>query len=71
MALFGSSDLSFTGNQIQINWASLAFSTSTDVTLDVTFASTPEPGTWSLMLLSLAVAGFAWRNKPGLRIADR
>lgn len=65
MTDFDSSDLSFSAGQIQVNWAGLDFDTSTIVELDVTTGTTsaaPEPGTSSLMLLSLLGAGLAFRS---------
>jgi hypothetical protein len=59
MAGFGTSDLSFTGSQIQVNFADLPFSTATVVTLDVTTSGTgsgvPEPGTFFLLLTAGAL----------------
>jgi len=51
---FGPGDLSFTGNQIQVNWANLDFTNSPVVTLDVTLGppGVPEPGTILLCLAS-------------------
>jgi hypothetical protein len=65
MAGFGTSNFSFTDNQIEIDWQDLPFSNSTIVTLDVGFESaTPEPGTLSLMLLlSLAISFCAARRR--------
>lgn len=63
---FRTSNLSFTANQIQIDRENLAFTTSTDVVLNVDHRhgppSAPEPGTWALMLLSLLSVGFARRG---------
>jgi hypothetical protein len=71
MVDFDASDLSFTDDQIQVNWADLDFDTSTVVTLDVTYSeisAVPEPGTCSLIIPSLLSAGLAvsrrGRNKP-------
>lgn len=58
MTGFSASNLSFTGNEIQLDWSNLSFNTSTVVTLDVSFSNsngTPEPGTRSLMFLSLLI----------------
>jgi hypothetical protein len=68
MAGFGTSDLSFTGSQIQVNFADLPFSTDTVVTLDVTTSGAasgaPEPGTVFL----LPIAGvFLFRRIAFLR----
>jgi hypothetical protein len=62
MTGFSASNLSFTGNEIQLDWSDLPFSTSTIVTLDVSF-STPEPGTRSLMVLTLFVVGLIRRRR--------
>lgn len=65
MTGFDSSDLSFSADQIQVNWAGLDFDTSTVVTLDVTYSNTsatPEPATYSLMLMSMLAAGLAFRS---------
>ena len=43
MTGFNSSDLSFTGSEIQVNWANLSFNTDTIVKLDVNAAAVPEP----------------------------
>jgi hypothetical protein len=70
MTGFDSSDLSFTADQIQVDWGGLDFDTSTVVTLDVTYSATgavPEPGTCSLMLLSLLSACLAVRSRLKLR----
>jgi hypothetical protein len=70
MAGFGASNFSFTGNQIEIDWSGLSFGTSTVVTLDVTSSATsasPEPATYSLMLLSLLGVGLAARSGSKLR----
>lgn len=50
---FVASDLSFTGDQIEVNWAGLDFTNTTEVVLDVTSGATssvPEPGTIVLFL---------------------
>lgn len=63
---FGASDLSFTANQIQVNFAGLAFTTSTVVTLDLAgtdVEGTPEPGTGSLMALSFLILGLFFGRK--------
>jgi hypothetical protein len=64
MAGFGASNISFTANQIEIDWENLAFTTSTVVVLDVNDPpGAPEPGTFGLMVLPLLIAGFAGRRK--------
>jgi len=68
MAGFGESDFSSSGNQIQIDWQGLAFETSTVVKFDVSLAESdpaPEPGTASLIFLSLlsAAAAFGRRRR--------
>jgi len=55
MAGFSASNVTFTPNQILVNWQGLSFNTSTIVTLDLNGASpTPEPG---FMWCGLIVAG--------------
>jgi len=65
MVGFNGSDLSFTANQIQVNWANLAFSTSTIVKLDVnsTVSSVPEPATLFSVALMLGVLGWGRRKQ--------
>jgi hypothetical protein len=66
MAGFGASDLSFSSNQIEVNWADLAYSTSTIVKLDVTLQGStpsPEPSTGVLTVVSLLSVFFAGRRK--------
>lgn len=51
---FGSGNISFTADQIQVNWEGLSFDSSTDVILDVTLdagdpPATPEPATFVLL----------------------
>jgi hypothetical protein len=67
MVSFNAADLSFTGEQIQIDWHGLAFNTSTIVKLDVTYSTAgaaPEPGSGALMLLALGV-GFLRQRRRG------
>ena len=54
MAGFNASRISFTANQIQVDWQNLSWSPSTVVTLDVN-ASTPEPAAITTFALLLAV----------------
>jgi hypothetical protein len=70
MTGFDSSDLSFTASQIQVNWANLDFDASTVVALDVTYSetsATPEPATYSLVILSLLGTVLAARSGLKLR----
>ena len=73
LAGFSLSNISFTENQIAVNWQGLSFTESTILSLNVTFGSTavPEPGTWAMMLLGFGAAGFALRRgrKPKLAAA--
>lgn len=63
MVGFNTSDLSFTANQIQVNWASLPFDPNTIVKLDVNSTSTvPEPGTIFLIPSGLVALGFCRRK---------
>jgi PEP-CTERM motif len=61
MAGFNLSDVYFSGDEIQVNWANLDFDTDTIVTLDVNgtgATATPEPGSFLLLgtgLLGLGV----------------
>ena len=65
MVGFNGSDLSFTGNQIQVNWASLPWTSSTIVKLDVNSSSTtvPEPATLISVALMLGVLGWGRRKQ--------
>lgn len=58
-------DISFTDNQIQVDWSGLYYNTDTIVKLDVTFESqgAPEPGTYSLMAVALLISCLVWRRK--------
>lgn len=56
LAGFNSSLISFTGNQIQVDWQGLAFNASTRVKLNLTGSrsnATPEPGSVALFAGSL------------------
>lgn len=70
MTDFGSSNISFTADQIQVDWSDLAFDTSTVVELDISYSETsaiPEPATYSLMVLSLLGTALAARSGLKLR----
>jgi hypothetical protein len=64
MAGFGASDFSFTTDQIEVNLATLPYSDSTILKLDVTLegTSTPEPATGALTLISILTAVFVRRG---------
>jgi hypothetical protein len=64
MAGLGTSNLSFTAEQIEVDGANLPFTASTVVVLDVNDPpDAPEPGTSGLMGLSLLTVGFVSRDK--------
>jgi hypothetical protein len=59
MSGFAAGDLSFSPDQIQVNWANLNFDDTTMVILDVNYSTTnpvPEPATIFLFLISALVA---------------
>jgi cobalamin biosynthesis protein CbiG len=56
MAGFTSSNVSFTSDQISINWPGLSFTTSTVVELDVGTTSVPEPAV-IVSLLGMGLLG--------------
>jgi hypothetical protein len=59
---FDKSDISFTANQIQVDWQKLSFGPDTIVELDI--APIPEPATLLLFALgTLGVIGWAWRRR--------
>jgi hypothetical protein len=60
MTGFNASDVSFTADQIQVNWANLPFTPSTIVELDVNSSSAvPEPSSVYLLGTALVVLGVA------------
>ena len=68
MAGFGASNVSFTSDQIEVDWQGLAFATSTAVTLDVNYSTSgsvtaPEPGMCGLVFVSLSLVGAAWQRR--------
>ncbi len=65
MVGFNGSDLSFTAGQIQVNWASLPWTSSTIVKLDVNSSSTtvPEPASLISVALILGVLGWGRRKQ--------
>jgi hypothetical protein len=52
---FGARRISFTGNQIQVDWELLFYTPNTIVKLDITPSPAPEPS--SLALAGVGVAG--------------
>lgn len=58
---FDLSRVSVVGNELRINWANLAYSPKTDVTLG--FAMVPEPATWAMMISGFGLVGFAARRR--------
>jgi len=64
MTGFGAGDLSFTGNQIEVNWEDLPFTTSTVVTLDVALAESaaPEPPTYRLLIWPVLLSAYLGRR---------
>jgi hypothetical protein len=74
MAGFDNSRVSFTGNQILINWNGLSYIDGTVVKVDFAFAAVPEPA--SLALLATALTGIglasipAGRRRAGVRSAS-
>ncbi len=61
MAGFNSSDISFTGSQIQVNWQNLSYVPGTIVELDVNGSGVPEPGT--AVSVSLALVALVWLRR--------
>jgi len=61
MAGFNGSDISFTSNQIEVNWENLSYTPSTIVELDVNNA-VPEPST-NVFVGSGIVALVLWRRR--------
>lgn len=62
MAGFDNFRVSYTDNQILLNWQGLSYIDGTTVNINFTSASAvPEPGT--LALLGIGFAGLAWRRR--------
>jgi hypothetical protein len=62
MSGFDNSRVSFSDNQIRLNWQGLSYVDGTTVNINFTSASAvPVPGT--LALIGLGVVGLAWRRK--------
>jgi hypothetical protein len=61
MVGFGLSNISFTADQIVVNWTGLSFNSNTVVSLDV--SAVPEPSSYAMMLAGLGVMGFVARRR--------
>ena len=57
------SDISFTPNDIFVNWAGLPFDANTSVVLDVNGGTDPVPEPGTVILLGLGMAGLAVYSK--------
>ena len=61
MAGFTATNVSFTPNQILVDWQGLSFDTSTVVKLDINASATPEPGfAWCALLIAGCFGAVKW-----------
>jgi hypothetical protein len=67
LAGFDGSRLSFTGDQILLNWQGLSYQSGQRVDIQFAFAPTPAPEPPTLALLGIALLGVAVARRRGLR----
>jgi hypothetical protein len=64
MVGFDASRMSFTGNQIQVDWQTLSFGPNTVVKLDLSPSPAPEPSALALAGVgAVGLLGLAWRRR--------